>query len=621
MARRLATALSLDDSSLTLARRLWHGWLGKHRQRLGLVIALMLVMSLTTGAYPLVIDWAFTLFEAEDAASVFLIPEVILFITILKGGSQYLQAVIMQSVVLRVIADLQRAMFAKLISSDFADLAGEAPGRHAARFTHDMTAIREGLNKVVNGAADILTVAALLASMIWLDWALSLVVLVVYPAAALPVVALSRRMRAMSGGVQAHVGDMTALVSESLGGARLVKTYGLEGYETERAARSFETHYGWMMRMTRGRAAVDPILEVLGGVAVGGVLAFAGWRAITGDATIGTFTGFVGALLLAARPVRSIGTLNVVLQEGLSALARVFAVIDQPRAIVDRPHARALPAGPGRVELKDVRFRYGDNDPALTHCSIVAEPGKTTALVGPSGAGKSTVLSLIPRLYDVEAGAVLVDGQDVRDVTLESLRAVEAVVSQDVVLFNNTVRANIAFGKLDASDEEVVRAATAAGAHDFVLGLPQGYATPVGEGGGRLSGGQRQRIALARALLRNPRILLLDEATNALDAESEARVQMALDKLRQGRTTIVIAHRLQTVRSADRIYVMEGGRPVEMGTHAELIASDGLYARMCRTQAFLDSPTRFLPDPVVEDVPLPHTNPIQRFFQRLFGRR
>jgi subfamily B ATP-binding cassette protein MsbA len=385
--------------------------------------------------------------------------------------------------------------------------------------------------------------------------------------------------------MQERVGETAALLNESFAQARTVRAYRLEEAESHRAEAAFILLYRSLLRMTKSRSRVDPVLEVLGGAAVAAVIGFEGWRAAVSDHTLGNFTGFVAALLIASRPLRALGSLNAALQEGLAGLIRVFSVIDERPLIVDAPGAIALPPGPGHVVFDDVRFVYPDGREALSGLSFQALPGQTVALVGPSGGGKSTALSLIPRLHDVTAGSVCIDGADVRAVTLASLRDAIAYVGQDTLLFDDTIAANIRMGRPDADQAAVEAAARAASAADFIAALPDGYATRVGTGGRLLSGGQRQRVTLARALLRDPRILLLDEATSALDSENEAAVQLALSRLRKGRTTIMIAHRLSTVRDADLVVAMADGRSQEQGTHASLLAQDGLYARLVRGQA------------------------------------
>ena len=574
-----------SDSSRALLGRLWREHVARYRGRMAVVLLLTLVMAGATALYPVLIDHAFGMFTARDPRILYQIPALVIAVTSVKAVSQYFQNTEVQRVVLLVIRDVQARMFHHLARADLARLEREAPAQLAARFTTDATVIREALTRVVNGVADAVTVVGLVGSMLWLDWKLSLIAAALYPLAGLPIQRIGKRIRRASGGMQERMGDAAAMLNESFAQARTVRAYRLEDSETARADGAFAELYRALLRMSRSRARVEPVLEVLGGAAVAAVIGFAGWRAAVGGNTIGNFTGFVAALLIAARPLRALGSLNAALQEGLAGLIRVFGVIDEPARIVDAPDAAPLPAGRGHVAFRGVRFAYPDGRPGLRGLDFEAAPGTTVALVGSSGAGKSTALSLIPRLMDATAGAVLIDGADVRATTLATLRDAIAYVGQDTLLFDDTVAANIRMGRPDASDEEVAVAAGAAAAADFIAALPEGFSTRVGPGGQRLSGGQRQRVALARALLRNPRILLLDEATSALDTENEAAVQIALARLRQGRTTIVVAHRLSTVRDADLVVVLADGRAVEQGSHAQLLERDGAYARLVRSQA------------------------------------
>ncbi len=575
------------SGTLALLRRLWREQIRRQWGRVGLVILATLAMSGATALYPVVIEHAFSLFAAKDARILYQVPALVLTITTLKALAQYFQNIAVQNVVLQTIKGLQGQMFRHLVRADLARLEREAPAQLAARFTTDAAVIREAMTRAVNGIADVLTVVGLVGSMLYLDWVLSLIAAALYPLAALPIDRVGRRVRRASGGMQERMGETAALLHESFAQARTVRAYRLEEAETARAETAFARLYQALFGMARARSRIDPVLEVLGGVAVAAVIGFAGWRAAMGGASVGNFTGFVAALLIASRPLRALGTMNAALQEGLAGLARVFAVIDEPPAVVDRPGAPKLPAGRGRVVFDAVRFSYPDGRAGLSGLSFAVEPGRTVALVGPSGAGKSTALALIPRLMDVSAGQVLIDGADIRCVTLGSLRDAIAYVGQDALLFDDTIAANIRMGRPGASDA-AVRAAALAAAGEFITALPEGFATRVGPGGQRLSGGQRQRVALARAILRDPRILLLDEATSALDAESEALVQAALTRLRAGRTTIIVAHRLSTVRDADLVVVLEAGRATEQGGHRALLAEDGLYARLVRTQAFVE---------------------------------
>jgi subfamily B ATP-binding cassette protein MsbA len=584
-ATTLAGLTRRDETTRALLARLWREHVRNHRGRMLGVLALTAVMAALNALYPIVIDRAFAMFAQKDPRILYQVPALMLAITGAKAAAQYGQNVQVQQVVLLVIRELQGRMFAHLAEADLARVERESPAQLAARFTTDAAIIREALTRAVNGLADALTVIGLIGSMLYIDWSLSLIAALLYPLAGLPILRIGKRIRRASGGMQERMGEMSALLNESFAQARTVRAYRLEAHEEARARDAFGELYRALMRMTRGRAAVDPVMEVLGGGAVALVLGFAGWRAALGAGSVGNFTGFVAALIFAARPLRALGSLNVAVQEGLAGLARVFSVIDEKPSIVQAPGAVPLPPGAGHLRFEAVRFVYPDGREGLCGLDFEAAPGRTVALVGPSGAGKSTALALIPRLYDVAGGAIRLDGADIRDVALDSLRDAIAYVGQDTLLFDDTVAMNIALGRPGAREAEVEAAAIAAAA-GFIAEMPQGFATRVGPGGQRLSGGQRQRVALARALLRNPRILLLDEATSALDAESEAAVQAALSRLRQGRTTIIVAHRLSTVREADLIVAMADGRAVEQGTHADLLERDGLYARLVRTQAF-----------------------------------
>ena len=573
-----------QDSTRALLGRLWREHVRHHRSRLASILLLTLLMAGLTALYPVVIDRAFSMFTGRDQRILYQIPVLVVIVTAAKAAAQYGQNVLVQQTVLTMIRELQVRMFDHLTHADLAQIEREAPAQLAARFTTDAAIIREALTRAVNGIKDTVTVIGLVVSMLWLDWVLSAIAAALYPLAALPIQRLGKRIRRASGGMQERMGETAALLHESFAQARTVRAYRLESFEAARAATAFNDLYRALLRMTRSRARLDPLLEVLGGTAVAAVIGFAGWRAAQGGGGVGNFTGFVAALLIASQPLRALGSMNAALQEGLAGLARVFHVIDEPPGIVERVGAPPLPPGRGRVRFDDVAFAYPDGRMGLRGLSFEASPGLTIALVGPSGAGKSTALALIPRLQDVLSGSITIDGADVRDVTLASLRDAVAYVGQDTLLFDDTVSGNIRMGRPLASEAEVEAAAYAAAA-GFVDDLPEGFATRVGFGGGRLSGGQRQRIALARALLRNPRILLLDEATSALDAESEAAVQDALARLRAGRTTIVVAHRLSTVRDADLVVAVADGVAMEQGSHAELLALDGLYARLVRTQA------------------------------------
>jgi subfamily B ATP-binding cassette protein MsbA len=577
----------LSDDSSELSRRLWRGWIAPHWPKILMILAVIAISAGTTGLYPILINKAYDAFGARDAAMIALLPVLVFGVVVVKAVTLYAQVTMTNRLATRIEADLQIALYDHLVDADVAQLADETPAALTQRFTTDLAYIRDALTRATtNLVRDALTLVSVFAAMVWLDWFLSIFAIVVLPLAVIPISRIGKRIRRVSTTTQEQTGVMAQLVSESFGALRIVKTYGLEGYLKGRAAAAFERVRVLKVKAADQRGRVEPTLELLGGLAVVGVLLVIGWRISSGASTVGEFTGFVSALLIAAQPLRALGSLNAVLQQGFSALRRVFDVLDRPASIADRPGARPLAVTAGEVRFEDVVFRYNfaDGTRALDGVDLLAPGGKVTAIVGRSGAGKSTLFSLVCRLFDAESGRVTIDGTDVRDVTLESLRRQVAVVAQEAVLFNDTVRQNIRFGRPDATDAEIEAAARQAAAHGFISAMPEGYDTIVGDRGARLSGGERQRITLARAFLKDAPILLLDEATSALDSESEHLIREAIARLASGRTTLVIAHRLSTIRAADRIVVMEAGRVVESGTHDELIAAGGLYARFYRLQ-------------------------------------
>ncbi|HEY2357250.1 MAG TPA: ABC transporter ATP-binding protein [Phenylobacterium sp.] len=512
-------------------------------------------------------------------------PLYIVAYAVLRAVAAVVQAAMVNRIGNGVVGDVQIQLFGKLMRADLARLRSQHTGSYVSSVLYDAGLIREAATSgIVNYTQNLLQVIGAIVMMIGNDLVLSLAVIFAAPGASLIMRRFSKRTRKAARGAMAETSALSTAIMESLDGVRVVKIENRESYEENRVAEVVSRRQAHLVKGSNARSFAAPATELLMTLITAMVFAYAGWRSLHGHMTPGAFTSFVLALGVASQSLRQLANLQSVFAEGMAAARRLFAALDVEPEVREQAGAPELPSGRGDIAFEHVGFAYDDGGPTLTDVSFEVKRGETVALVGPSGGGKTTILNLIPRFYDATEGRVTIDGHDVRSVTMTSLRDRIALVTQEPFLFDDTIRANIAYARPDASQAEIEQAAREAAAHDFIVSLPQGYETQVGEAGARLSGGQRQRIAIARAFLKDAPILLLDEATSALDTESEAQVQAALSRLMAGRATILIAHRLSTVRGADRIYVIDKGRIVETGNHQSLVRKRGLYARLAASQ-------------------------------------
>ena len=524
------------------------------------------------------------IFINKDEFMLTILPLAIMGLGVIQGLFTFGQGYLMNYVGQRVVANIREKLYSHLQTLSLSFFDKTPTGVLMARITNDVNSIQGAVSNAVTGMIkDLFTFIGLMGVIFYRDWQLALLALLVFPLAVYPFVRFGRKLRKISKRTLESMAYISTFLQETIFGHRVVKAFNMEAYENKRFAGANEQYFKYLMRRVTIRALSTPVMEWLAYLGIGSFIWVGGYSVITGRMTVGEFFSFLTAMALLYDPMRGLSKVNLLIQEGIAAAQRIFAILDLKPEVTDAPDAQILPPFSRQIEYRNISFRY-DDEMVLNRINFKVKHGEKVALVGSSGAGKTTVINLLPRFYDVAKGKILIDGMDIRHATLKSLRDQIGVVSQQTLLFNDTVRHNIAYGRPDIPADEVIRAAKMADAHDFIVKLPQGYDTVIGEQGVRLSGGQRQRISIARALLKNAPVLILDEATSSLDTESEREVQAALDRLMEKRTVLVIAHRLSTVRNVDRILVLSDGKIVEEGIHKELMALGGEYKKLYELQ-------------------------------------
>lgn len=522
---------------------------------------------------------------SKDMVMLNLIAAGILVVMFTRGVFYYGQSYLVSYVGQRVIIDVRSVLFRKFQRMPLSYYDKQQTGTVMSYITNDVAVMQSA---IVDNLIELVTEGSILigslAMMIYLDWKLSLLTLMTIPLVGFAMKIFGRKLKRSSTVIQERVAEITSLLQESISAIRVVKSFVRESYEIKRFEEQNWRNFQAAMKNVKLSSLLTPTVEFLAAIAVTFIVWFGGYEVVNEVITAGELVAFLTYAVNLANPVKRLSRVYAAIQKAMAAADRVFAIMDLDEKITDVPGAKPLPPIKGKVEFKDITFSYKEGQPALQHISLKAEPGQMIALVGPSGSGKSTIANLIPRFYDVDSGVITIDDHDIRQVTADSLREQIGLVPQETMLFSTSVMENIRYGRLEATDEEVIEAAKAANAEEFIKELPEGYDTKLGERGLNLSGGQRQRLAIARAILKNPRVLILDEATSALDTESEKIVQDALDNLMVGRTSFVIAHRLSTIFNADQIFVVENGHLREHGTHEELLAAGGLYSNLYNIQ-------------------------------------
>lgn len=581
---------ALNKENMRMFKRAWKDYVADKWKLIVLSVILMLVAASFDALLVRMMQPIFDeIFIDKNRAALGMIGMQILLLYLLKGIFTYSQTLVMTKISIRVLTDMQMTIFRKMVRMDNAFFHERSTGEIVAHFTSDVAMIKDAvLNSLTTLVKDSATVIFLVVLMFFKSFEMACVIFFVFPLGMYPVAYCGRKMRGKTKKMQKIYEGLYNLLAQTFQGIKIVKSYCMEDKECDAMENSIKKMNKVNFSMARLANLQSPLMEFFGGIAMAGTLGYGGYQILQGRMTPGDFMVFLLAIVAAYKPMKNIANLHMRVQMGLAAMQRLFSMLDIEPAIVDKPDAKELVVTQGRVDVRDIRFSYEPGQEVLKGVSLTTLPGQTVAVVGHSGSGKSTLINLIPRFYDPQSGDILIDGQNILDVTLESLRKHVAYVSQDVILFDDTIKNNIRYGTPDATDDQIIAAAKAAAAHDFIMQTEDGYETVLGERGSRLSGGQRQMISIARAMLKNAPILLLDEATSALDSQSERTVQNSLEILMRGRTSIVIAHRLSTVINADRIFVFNEGEIVDSGTHAELLSRDGIYAQLYKLQFMKD---------------------------------
>ena len=553
------------------------------------MLCMLMVGALTSSLAFLVKPALDEIFINKNGKMLVWIPTFVVILYLLKGLCNYGQTILMSFIGQRIIADLRNSLYWQIQRQSLAFFTKHPTGMLMSRITNDVSYIQGAVSEAVTSLLrDSSTLIFLVFVVFYRDWQLAVIGMLVFPVTIFPIAKFGEKMRQVATRTQATMGSLNTLLQETIAGTRIVKAFGREDYENQRFAQKNEHLFKLTLKAVAVNALSSPLMEFLGGIGIGAVLFYGGSQVIEGKSTPGTFFSFLTAIIMLYEPIKRLTNVNNTIQQGIAGAERVFAIIDQSPEIMNKAGAVVLPEITTGIEIDNVTFCY-ETAPVLKNINLKIRSGEVIAFAGMSGGGKTTLVNLIPRFYDVTEGQILIDGHDVRDVTIESLREQIAIVTQQTILFNDSVRSNIAYGDIEKSEEDIIRAAETANAHNFIMQLPLGYDTVIGEQGMMLSGGEKQRISIARALLKDAPILILDEATSSLDTESEIEVQEALENLMKGRTTLVIAHRLSTIRNADRIVVIVSGEIVEEGTHEELLLKKGEYHKLYNMQFREDS--------------------------------